>query len=96
MSRIEPASAKTARRRKLRTHMLLLGGALIVLSVGFGTWALVLGAALVAAPLGALLFREVADPEGACTFCRRERAAVNFLVAAPRALVPLGCVIVAD
>jgi hypothetical protein len=87
MSRIEPPSTQPSavqkRRRKLRLRMMLAGAALILLSVGFGTWALVLGTAFLAAPLGALLFLEPADAEQARTFCGRERATVNFLVAAP-------------
>lgn len=95
MSRIEPPLTKMSRvqkrRRKLRLRMVLAGAALIMLSVGFGTWALVLGTAFLAAPLGALLFRESADVEQACTFCGRERAEVNFLVAAPRASICDAC-----
>lgn len=83
--------SSTARRRKLRLNMMLAGGSLIVLSVGFGTWALVLGTALLAAPLGALLFRESPDVEAACSFCGRERAAVYFLVAAKHASICDAC-----
>lgn len=75
----------------LRLQMMLLGGALIALSVGFGNWALVLGTAFLAAPLGALLFRESPDVEQACSFCGVERAAVNFLVAARHASICDAC-----
>lgn len=83
------------RRRKLQLKMMLAGGSLIILSVGFGTWALVVGTVFLAAPLGALLFtllfREPPDGKLACSFCDREHTAVNFLIAAPRASICDAC-----